>query len=580
MFMRQAGGRFMGGLSDSGSDVNKATPINLLASAVNTLKANAAARNPKAIIRSRLLEHREYTETLELAVNQAIKELRLREELRRIITDSVFGAGFIKTGLATSGSIVTVDGLDIEIGQPFAERIDPDDIIIDPLARNWDEQNAYGHRVRLKREDLLEMGVPQRRVDELVNRHQHMAQMDAASITNRQARAEIADLATNVFEYVDVAEIFLPQEKRIVMLPYKLGALFDDFLLDFEWSGPETGPIHMLGYEFLPDSLLPVHKAGMIFDLHLLMNKVARKIGRQSDRNKRILAYEDQAAEDAEAIANTDDGGSVRVQNIDALKELEMGGVTDQAYQFAAWVKNEFSEQAGNIDQLSGTAAAAPTATQSEILQANSSVRLSDMQDQIADFTTKVVSDIVFYLHTDPLIKLPFIKRENGRDRQIIFSPAEQEADFLDFNVSIETASMARRNPQKRLRDLMEVATSVIPATASAAQLFGPGFKSAAFLARILKEMDIEDADEFFDGEEFNNAAVARMNLELDKGKAEIFAKSAKPAPGGVRPQQPNPNQTGPTGGVPVGTQRASDRQAPAATSAGQMSTRDLAEGS
>jgi hypothetical protein len=81
-------------------------------------------------------------------------------------------------------------------------------------------------------------------------------------------------------------------------------------------------------------------------------------------------------------IADADDGEAIPVENVDKIKEVKYGGTTQESYAWMDWVKNHFSEQAGNIDMLSGQGDNTNTATQAEMLQANSSVRLSDMQNR------------------------------------------------------------------------------------------------------------------------------------------------------------------------------------------------------
>ena len=167
---------------------------------------------------------------------------------------------------------------------------------------------------------------------------------------------------------------------------------------------PPVAPYHMLGFAPVSNNILPVAPAGIWYDLHIFGNRIARKFARQSERLKRVLAYTPDAVEDAENIAEADDGETVRVADVNQLKEVTYGGAGNDAYNWIEWIKKNFGEQAGNSDLLQGTSTNAPTATQAEMLQANTSVRLSDMQGRVYDFTADVVGDLVFVLHTDPLI--------------------------------------------------------------------------------------------------------------------------------------------------------------------------------
>jgi hypothetical protein len=96
---------------------------------------------------------------LALATNTLARRIRLAHTLRKTITDALFGPGFIKTGIAVSGQTLDLENNIFDIGAPYADRVDPDDMILDPGAREWDEQLFVGNRFRVPKLDLLESGL-------------------------------------------------------------------------------------------------------------------------------------------------------------------------------------------------------------------------------------------------------------------------------------------------------------------------------------------------------------------------------------------------------------------------------------
>jgi len=507
--------------------------------------------------------------------------MRFRDELRMAVVDAIFMAGFIKVGLAVGDRRLCIEGVDVNVGETFAERVDPDDMILDPMARQWDEQAFVGNRYRADVDRLLDEGYGDpdllRSLAEQVG---YGSKLDRASDLSRASRLGSEEPR----RYVDLVEVWLPYEQRVVTMPYSKGKSFDTFIHDSGFDGPATGPYHMLGFAPVPDNIMPLAPAGVWYDLHLLGNRIARKLARQAERNKRVLAYEDDAEEDVAQIADASDGETVRVTDLNKIKEVEYGGASDQSYAWMEWVKRNFSEQAGSMELLSGTGGGAPTATQAQMLQANTSVRVGDMQNSVYDFAASILGDVGFYLHTDPLIELPLIRRVDGVERQEMYTPEMRKGEWLSYNVSVEPFSMARPDPNTSLRRKMEFATNVIPAAAQAAQMLGPGFNVAAFLTRIAKEVGIDDADEWLNLPEMQKWMQTKMALSLktgDAGKATatdsmmqsmpIEGIMGAPAP---NPNQPNPSATGPTGGISVNTERAAAEQE---ASADVQSTRDLA---
>jgi hypothetical protein len=580
-FMHSMVGRFYSKSQPGDDDSRKASPLNLMYSAVTTLIPNLVYNDPRFKIRTDMLPYRQYGDILELAMNHLGKRIGLRDSLRKVLTDAIFMAGFVKTGLAQSQDMVTIDGDDIQIGQPYAERVSPDDMVLDPMARDWDEQTFIGNRFRVTLEDLQAQGLYD---DDLLAKLSNS--YDNMDVNEARGEKLVGDRSYLRFDeltrYVDLVEVYFPKERLVATLPYGKAAVQDKFLRIHEYEGPEKGPYHMLGFTYVPDNVLPVAPAGIWYDLHTLGNRIARKLSRQAERLKHVLAYQSSAVEDANAIAEADDGESVRVDDINAIKEVKYGGASDEAYSYMEWVKRQFSEQAGNLDLLAGTAAAAPTATQSEMLQANSSVRLSDMEHVVYGFVASIGDALKFYLHTDPLIQLPLARRVNGQDQQVVYSPEARQGDWLDFHTETEPYSMARQDPNMKVRRIMEFATNVIPAGAQAVQMLGPGFNLGAFIKLVAREIGLQDVDEIINDDALMAWMMTQMTLNTgDPGKAAgmIGGPQMGAAPG-MNPGQPNPGQMGPSGGIsPQQESNAAIQEgAPQPAGRGQPSANSLAQ--
>jgi hypothetical protein len=564
-YMAQMVGRFYGKTGSVRDKADsKASPINLLHSAITTLVPNLVYATPKVKVATNILAYRSYGDILELATNHLIDRIDLRMALRKSIYDAVFMAGFIKTGLASADQYVTLDGVTMEVGQPYAERVDPDDIILDPMARDWHEQAFIGNRFRTALSALEETGLYN--MDELKKLAKWREKREASELIG----AEDQDTRYNeVEEYVDLCEVYFPREQRIVTIPYQKEAVQDEFLREADYQGPDTGPYHMLGFTPVSDNILPVAPAAIWYDLHILGNRIARKLARQAERQKRVLAYDRTAAEDAEKIAEAEDGESIGVDNVDKVKEFTYGGASEDSYSWMEWVKRQFSEQAGNIDQLSGTGSNSPTATQAEMLQANTSVRLADMQNLVYGFTADVSRDLAFFLHTDPLIELPLVKRINGVETQVYYTPEMRRGEFFDFNFKIQPYSMARPDPNMSVRRKLEFATNVIPAAAQAAALLGPGFKVGPFLKQMAQEVNLDGAEEWLDDVAFQEWFMQKLQMATatgDPGKATADMSGMPTGgmgatPPGFNPGQPNPTAMGPNGGVSPQTETAQAQQ-------------------
>lgn len=568
-FLSQFVTRFYGRQTMNAADMEdkKASPLNLLYNAVTTYVPNLVYNDPRSRIRTNYIGFRNYANLLELATNQVSLKVNLRDTLRLVITDAILSCGWVKTGLGDSGQTLDMDGIQNAIGEPYACRVDPDDMVIDPLARHLDECVFIGNRFRIPKQTLLDLGTYDPDVVmKLQSRYDTQFKNEASALSG--ANFQTAE-ANEVMDYVDLVEIYLPHDKRVVTIPWDKSGAMETYLGDVDYDGPDTGPYHQLAFTPVPDNIMPVAPAMVWFDLHIMANRIARKLTRQAERMKQVLAYEGQAVEDAQEITDADDGEVVRVDNIDGIKEVRFGGANPEAYEYMQWVKQQFSEAANNIDLLSGQGSDAATATEASMLQSNSSVRLSDMQGMVYQFVAGVMKTIAYYLHTDPLINLPLIHRVNGQEQQVVYTPEMRQGEWLNYNIDVQPMSMARQDPNVKIRRILEYATNVIPAAAQAFQMLGPAFNIQGFLALVAKEVGIEEADEIINNQMLQQQ-IMQMAMAIPAppkvgGGGMIFNPAQSGPPMGGRPGQPNPSQMGPSGGISTNQEQAQGQQANAA---------------
>lgn len=551
-------GRFYQRRRQDSLESSKAYPVNFIYKAMTTLIPNLVYNDPKGRISTNYLDYRPYAESLELATNHLVYEINLRHTLRMVLTDAVILAGWLKTGIGTSGQTLDLDGTLHDPGQPYADRVDPDDMTVDPFARTLEEAYYLGNRIRVAKNYLLEHRIlREKEINKLQTRYDYPNWSEATLMSHSADSANYLAVNQGPVEYVDLVEVYIPYEQKIVTIPYDPSGhgYQKEYLREVEYEGPETGPYHMMGFAFAPDNIMPIAPAMMWLDLHDMGNKIARKIARQAERQKTVLAYEASAWEDAADIRDADDGESIRVDNVDAIKEVSYGGANEEGYQYMEWAERHFSDIAMNIDLLSGEGTNEPTATQAEITQANTSVRLADMQNLVYSFTGGVMRDLMFFLHTDPFIQLPLVKRVNGVDQQVHYTPEMREGDWADYHLKVIPFSMARQDPNVKVRRLMEFAANVIPAFAGAMQMLGPAFNIENAISIVGREMGIEELDEIINSEVIQSQ-VQRMRQLLDAGvplDPKVLKTLMNPqqgqvagvmhgAPGpGMKPGQPNP---------------------------------------
>ena len=126
---------------------------------------------------------------------------------------------------------------------------------------------------------------------------------------------------------VRVWDLWLPRDKLLI-------TVVDEQELPplqiVEWDGPERGPYHLCAYQKVPGNIMPVPSLYGWADLHVIVNQLCRKLGRQAERQRTVLGYQDGAGDDATRLLHTEDGEGVKMSNPEAVKEFRLGGA-DQA---------------------------------------------------------------------------------------------------------------------------------------------------------------------------------------------------------------------------------------------------------
>lgn len=508
MFMEE----YVGAFYDR-ADPGRATPLNLIFKAVSILVPHLVAKNPQSDIRSRFSSYLGYAEMLSLAADDVCEEIDLAHTLRLTIIDAIFGMGIIKTGQALANQTwQDPDGMGVNMTQPYADRVDLDDLLFDPVCRDLREASIIGNRVRVRRSFLQESGLYD---PDLIERLPGIMDNDIArgkevsrlSLGKNRRDRDINDLD----DYVDLVETWVRDDNVIVTTPFGDKHL-DDYLRVVDYDGPdsENGPYHFLGFHWAPNNPFPVPPAGIWYDLHVMANDHAAKAERQARRSKEVLVYGRVAADDAQEIVDADDGDSVAVDNPDQVKSVRYGGAMDDVYKHLGWIDMKFAESGpGDFNQLGGEVSNADTATQANILQAAATIRVGDMKDIIYSFTSKVVKDIVWYIHTDPLIEKPLAKRLPGGEQiTMILTPEARKGDFLDFTFKIKSESMERENPTMRSQKLTQFVQTVVPtAIQTFLQLHAVGlghfFNFVKFISINAKLQQIDNFDAVWGDPEF-----------------------------------------------------------------------------
>jgi len=283
---------------------------------------------------------------------------------------------------------------------------------------------------------------------------------------------------------------------------------------------------------------------------------MAKKTIDQATRQKTIVGFRRQAADDAQEALDAMDGEAIAMDDPEGIKEYNFGGQMQSNESMVGQLSGWFNMMAANPQGLSGADMEADSATEAQILQGNANIGLNDMKDAVYIGVAEEGAKRAWYFHTDPLIELPIARRQQIppvidpatgamvqpariEDVQEFLTPEAREGEWMDFTFEVQPESMGRVDSQVRLRQALDFAAKVIPSVATAAQamaMMGQPFSISKFLIRLAKDAGIDWLDEVFYDPEFQ-MQMAQMMMQApgpEGSQAQVAPGGGGTGPGGL----------------------------------------------
>lgn len=544
-----------------GNNGDEVRPLNLVNHAISVLLPNLCPSRLEYRVRPRRLALSFEAEMLGTALTHYAREIDLIETIRKAVIDAILSPiGIIKCGLRVGDEVVKINDRYVNIGEFYCQRVDLDDWVVDPTARDWREVYWEANKVRVPRIMALESGLfPSEIIERLPNIGQDIsAKEKVEELGDPDSKPGYKYDMLDIIELLDVTLFEHDGAIWNVVLPAQ-----EDFGTDYlsvrEWQGPERGPYEHIGFQYVPNNLLPAPLSGIWKDLAEALNDVATKMMRNAARAKTIFAYAHSAEDEAERAREAPDGEFIAVDDPTQINSVEMGGIHHAYVPFLDVGMQWWNMMSGNITMLAGsTQTGADTATEFQGLQANMGVRIKDMIARCDDFKRRIGEHILWEIVHDPLVRKPLpVRMPGGETIEVVYDAESREGDFWDFSLEVQPTVPVNLDPQVRARRLVEVFAQ-IPQWAQTEAITQGRFNFSKMVHAVAREFDMPELEEVT-----MDPAIAMMNEQM-------FAQMPQPAmgqPAGRYPGQVNVGRMIPQGASAMRGQQTTP--ADAAKSAG-----------
>jgi hypothetical protein len=523
---------YLGPFFGNPSGTKLATPFNGLRMIVDTLCTYLVSRHPQLNISTDSPELRPVAKRIEYGLNRRLEQMKLARPLNMCTKEALMSLGVALVGREPT-KYIEYGGEQLIIGQTFVDQIPLEDWVGDSWAPRFEDMSFAGHKFILPLSYIQGCGLYD---PEIVGKLTPGTRYTTQPFTGEQkvqgeAAMQKAD-PNEILEFVELWNVWLPSESRIVTFAGQNGGDEGQVVRDVEWVGPSTGPYHYLYFQRAPGTLMPAPPVDLWRDMHDLLNNVWNKVSQQIKRQKTVGIAQSGKELEAQRLMSAADGDVVAM-DAGAIQGFNVPGM-DASLGNAARVVRELllGVLGGNVEALAGLGPCAPTLGQDRLIHASASQNVNYLGSCVEDFAACIMRDIAWYAMTDPLVDLSTCQTFGPAQTpvHIKLTAAELRGDFLDYNFTCKPYSMQYQTPDGELEKLNSFVMQILTPLTPVIQQQGGVLNVQQMLQMYMQRLQIPELSEL----------VTFPNQQPEPRQEPIGQPPAKVADM-ARPQAPTP---------------------------------------
>jgi len=448
--------------------------VNIAFSTVNVISPSISVNYPKITVNAVSPDNAANAVIAEAVVNYWWKKRDIRTQFRRAVKDMLtFGHGWVKVGYRfveeeamsmedEEFSDAAIDGgkettnLVIREDAPFAERVSPHDVFVDPDATSMSDIKWIAQRIR---RPISEIKNDKRYIKAARDKVQVMA---VSKYSDDPSRKKVHDKNVGyaeIWEFYDIASgtmsIFCETADQFLVKPMKMPYSFGQ-------------PFVMIRNYDVPDMFYPIGDLESIEPLQRELNETRSQMMNHRKKFSRKYLYKESAFDQLGRSALESDEDNVMVP---VVSDEALGGVVTA---FPAVINPpEFYNQSnmiiGDIDRISGVSEfqrgavseIRRTATESSLLQDAANARTSDklavVEQAIAEVGRRMMQLAQQFMTGEQ------VARVTGKDGEPMWVTFDRDYLAGDFDFEVAAGSTQPHNESFKRQMALQMVDAMAP---------------------------------------------------------------------------------------------------------------------
>lgn len=448
--------------------------VNIAFSTVNVISPSISVNYPKITVNAVSPDNAANAVIAEAVVNYWWKKRDIRTQFRRAVKDMLtFGHGWVKVGyrfveeeaMAMDDEEFSDAGIDggkettnliIREDAPFAERVSPHDVFVDPDATSMSDIKWIAQRIR---RPISEIKNDKRYIKAARDKVQVMA---VSKYSDDPSRKKVHDKNVGyaeIWEFYDIANgtmsIFCETADQFLVKPMKMPYSFGQ-------------PFVMIRNYDVPDMFYPIGDLESIEPLQRELNETRSQMMNHRKKFSRKYLYKESAFDQLGRSALESDEDNVMVP---VVSDEALGGVVTA---FPAVINPpEFYNQSnmiiGDIDRISGVSEfqrgavseIRRTATESSLLQDAANARTSDklavVEQAIAEVGRRMMQLAQQFMTGEQ------VARVTGKDGEPMWITFDRDYLAGDFDFEVAAGSTQPHNESFKRQMALQMVDAMAP---------------------------------------------------------------------------------------------------------------------